>query len=423
VEARVTGLSWKQAVRAATTAAGTLASDFENGDTVDGVTLATGDRILVKDQAALTENGIYTVNASGAPTRATDADDASELVNASCYVSEGTTNADTQWVCTTNAPITLGVTNLAFTQLTSGGGVSDGDKGDVTVSSSGTVWTVDNDAITFAKIQNISTSRILGRKTASSGDVEELTASDVLTLLGSTPSPGSGLPYMYPFGDAIDDPINDNFREGDGAGGMDTSGTRANPSTPTAWTARNISGSETIDVGSGRLWLTSSATTTLQIRGYDQPVPSGNWCIRMSVAIRPGSTSTTQRSVGMYIHDSVGGKYEFWSIGYVSNALQVWAGQMTDFDSHAGNRYIGGNVAGTMFPTFLEIEYDGTNYYFRHGMADGGLHRVNAGLAFAKTNFLANAADSIGVFSQNNQSVATTLITTGFYRVPESSVL
>ena len=124
VDAKVAGLSWKQAVRAATTAAGTLASDFENGDTLDGVTLATGDRILLKNQSSASENGIYVVAASGAPTRATDADAGAELVNASIYVSEGTANADTQWTCTTNAPITLGSTSLAFAQLTSGGGVS-----------------------------------------------------------------------------------------------------------------------------------------------------------------------------------------------------------------------------------------------------------------------------------------------------------
>lgn len=122
VAAALAGLSWKQAVRVATTVAGTLASSFENGDTVDGVTLATGDRILIKNQSSGAENGIYVVNASGAPTRATDADAGAELVNATCYVSEGTTNADTQWTCTNNATPTLGSTALAFAQLSTGGG-------------------------------------------------------------------------------------------------------------------------------------------------------------------------------------------------------------------------------------------------------------------------------------------------------------
>jgi len=111
------GTSWKAAARVATTAAGTLATSFENGDTVDGVVLATGDRILVKNQADPAENGIRVVAASGAPPRATDSNAGSELVGAVVVVSEGTTNANTLWQCTTNAPITLDSTSLTFTTL------------------------------------------------------------------------------------------------------------------------------------------------------------------------------------------------------------------------------------------------------------------------------------------------------------------
>ena len=129
VAAVAASVSWKAAVRVATTVAGTLASSFENGATIDGVVLATGDRILIKNQADAAENGIYTVNASGAPTRATDADSGSELVAAACLVLNGTVNATpspTQWVCTTPSPITLGVTALTFVQFStsSSGGTS-----------------------------------------------------------------------------------------------------------------------------------------------------------------------------------------------------------------------------------------------------------------------------------------------------------
>ena len=127
-DAKVAGISWKQAVRAATTANGTLATAFANGQTIDGVTLATGDRILIKNQSSDAENGIYIVAASGAPARASDADSGAELVNATVYVSEGTTLADTQWTCTTNAPITPGSTALAFAQLSSGGLPAQADK-------------------------------------------------------------------------------------------------------------------------------------------------------------------------------------------------------------------------------------------------------------------------------------------------------
>jgi hypothetical protein len=120
VDGLAQGIAWKDSVRVATVAAGTLASSFANGQTVDGVALVTGNRILIKNQAAGAENGIYTVNASGAPTRATDADAGTELPGAAMFVEEGATLADTLWVCQTNAPVTLGTTALTFAQIGSG---------------------------------------------------------------------------------------------------------------------------------------------------------------------------------------------------------------------------------------------------------------------------------------------------------------
>lgn len=73
-----------------------------------------------------------------------------------------------------------------------GGGVSDGDKGDITVSGSGATWTIDNGVVTYAKMQDVSaTSRVLGRITALAGDVEELTGANVRTIAGlaTTDSP------------------------------------------------------------------------------------------------------------------------------------------------------------------------------------------------------------------------------------------
>ena len=120
VDSVASGLDTKESVRVATTAAGTLASDFENGDTVDGVTLATGDRILIKNQATGSENGIYVVAASGAPTRATDFDDDSEVTaGAFTFVEEGSTNANAGFVLATTGAITVGTTELSFTQFSS----------------------------------------------------------------------------------------------------------------------------------------------------------------------------------------------------------------------------------------------------------------------------------------------------------------
>lgn len=114
----------KGSVRVATTAAGTLATSFENGDTVDGVVLATGDRILIKDQASQAENGIYTVNASGAPTRSTDMNDWAEVPGAFVAVEEGTSNADTVWLCTSNQGGTLNTTAITWQQIPTSAGLS-----------------------------------------------------------------------------------------------------------------------------------------------------------------------------------------------------------------------------------------------------------------------------------------------------------
>jgi len=110
-------ISWKNAVHFATTVAGTLATGFEAGDTQDGYVLVAGNRGLIKNQAAGAENGIYTINASGPPTRATDADTGAELLGASCLVINGTTNANTQWLCTTPATIVPDTTPLTFVQI------------------------------------------------------------------------------------------------------------------------------------------------------------------------------------------------------------------------------------------------------------------------------------------------------------------
>lgn len=77
-----------------------------------------------------------------------------------------------------------------------GGSVSDGDYGDITVSGAGATWTIDNDAVTYAKIQNVTDNRLLGRSAGSSGDVQEITVGPGLTLSGgsliTTPYTSSG---------------------------------------------------------------------------------------------------------------------------------------------------------------------------------------------------------------------------------------
>src|SRR3954454_9482063 len=115
VDNAVQGLSWKTAARVATTANITLSGT----QTIDGVAVIAGDRVLVKDQTTPSQNGIYLV-AAGAWTRTNDADSSAELINATIYVSEGTANADRVWTLTTNASITVGTTALTFAEVNGG---------------------------------------------------------------------------------------------------------------------------------------------------------------------------------------------------------------------------------------------------------------------------------------------------------------
>lgn len=108
------GRDWKDSVRVATTANLAALSGLL---TIDGITLVAGDRVLVKNQTTAANNGIY-VAASGAWARAADADASNEVTaNMAMFVSEGSTQADTQWGLTTNDPIVLGTTALSFTQI------------------------------------------------------------------------------------------------------------------------------------------------------------------------------------------------------------------------------------------------------------------------------------------------------------------
>lgn len=115
LNAAVQGYSWKSPVRAATTGNITLSG----AQTIDGVSVIAGDRVLVKAQTAGSGNGIYLASA-GAWTRATDFDTGPEAVGAAAFISEGTTLGNSIWLQTADAPITIGTTALIFTQI--GGG-------------------------------------------------------------------------------------------------------------------------------------------------------------------------------------------------------------------------------------------------------------------------------------------------------------
>lgn len=112
-------------VRVATTASVTISTALNNGDTIDGITLATGDRVLVKDQSTGSQNGIYVVGAS--PARAFDFEEGLAAYGAMILVVDGTVNAGKLFRCTNLSVPTIGVTALVFTEFSSGAiAVTDG---------------------------------------------------------------------------------------------------------------------------------------------------------------------------------------------------------------------------------------------------------------------------------------------------------
>jgi hypothetical protein len=131
VDAARQGLDVKQSVRVATVSAINLASDLNAGDTIDGVTLVAGDRVLVKNQSTALENGIYVATTSGAASRSSDANgtaDTGELKPGTfTFVEEGTTNSDKGFVVSTNGTITIDTTAIAWTQFSGAGSFTAGD--------------------------------------------------------------------------------------------------------------------------------------------------------------------------------------------------------------------------------------------------------------------------------------------------------
>jgi hypothetical protein len=117
----------KDSVRVASTANIAIGSALTNGSTIDGVTVATGNRVLLKDQSDASENGIYAVVGSGAASRTLDANTSALVTNGMyTFVSEGSVSNATGYVLTTVDTINLDTTNLTFTQFSGAGQIDAG---------------------------------------------------------------------------------------------------------------------------------------------------------------------------------------------------------------------------------------------------------------------------------------------------------
>ena len=122
VDSVASGLDVKDSVRVAST---TDINTATPPAAIDGVTMVAGDRVLLKDQSTASQNGIYSYDAAGL-TRTDDMDEAGEFVGAFFFVEEGTVNSDQGFVMTTDGPITVGVSSIAFTKFTGTGQITAG---------------------------------------------------------------------------------------------------------------------------------------------------------------------------------------------------------------------------------------------------------------------------------------------------------
>ena len=181
------GLDVKDSVVATTTANGTLSSAFANGQSIDGVTLQTGDRILIKNQSTASQNGIYNVQASGAPSRTTDMGTGSNAAGAFVFVEEGTTNAENGFTCTSDTgSAVVGTNNLVFAQFSGAGQVIAGDGLD----KSGNTLSVDLKANGGLVIESteiavkLDASSITGTLAIGDGGTGATSATAALTALG-----------------------------------------------------------------------------------------------------------------------------------------------------------------------------------------------------------------------------------------------
>ena len=179
------GLDVKDSVVAATTGNITISTALNDGDTLDGVTLSTNDRVLVKDQSSASENGIYIVGSS--PARADDLAAGVDAAGMFTFVEQGSTNADQGFVCTSNkGSAVVGTNNLAFSQFSGAGNLTAGDGLD----KSGSEFSVDlksNGGLVIESTElavDLGASSITGTLGVSDGGTGSTTSSAARTALG-----------------------------------------------------------------------------------------------------------------------------------------------------------------------------------------------------------------------------------------------
>ena len=170
VDDAVAGLRTRIIAECATTANVNLTNGLEAGDTIDGVTLVAGDRVLVKDQSTATENGLYLAVSSGASSRDPEHDTIAELSGGMVVVNQGSTNDNKIFLCTTDSDGSIGSTNITYVVVTPS---NTGTVTSVGLTQSGTEFTIGSTPVTSSGNITINVNRISATKIGSGTTVSD----------------------------------------------------------------------------------------------------------------------------------------------------------------------------------------------------------------------------------------------------------
>ena len=204
VDNAIAGMRTRIITKVATTGNVNLTNGLENGDSIDGITLQTGDKILVKSNTDATENGIYICPSSGTASRDTNYDTVEELAGQMIVVQQGSTNADKIFLCTTDNSGSIGSVNIVFSQITP---ANQGTVQSVAVADAGSSeFTVTGSPITSSGTINLAVNSINATKIGSGNvDNTELgylngVTSNIQTQLDNSASLGDAISFAVALG-------------------------------------------------------------------------------------------------------------------------------------------------------------------------------------------------------------------------------
>ena len=204
VDSIATALTVRHVMKVATTGNVDLTADLQNGDTIDGVSISTGQKVLVKSQSDATQNGVYKVVASGTALRDPDYDNISELAGGIFTIQSGNTQADFIYLCTSDNTGTLGSVAVNFQK------VQPNNSGTVTsigLTQSGSEFTIANTPVTSAGNITLDVNRISATKIGANTNISDTeygylngVTSNIQTQLDNSASLGDAISFAVALG-------------------------------------------------------------------------------------------------------------------------------------------------------------------------------------------------------------------------------